>query len=470
MASLTGQTVASTYPTLLKLDNVPLTSVYKVVEIGTGDDTALQLSTGGVKSSGALDVTGNAAVGGTLGVTGATTLAATAVGGTLGVTNATTLSSTLGVTGAATLSSTANIVGAATCQSTLSVTGAVSALGALTVTGVTTANGGVVGSVTGNTAGTHTGPVVGAVTGNTAGTHTGPVVGAVTGDTAGTHTGPVVGSATGSSGSCTGNAATATALQTGRDIILTGAVTGTASLFNGTANATIATTLTTPVTALAVSDQSNASTGYFDLPSGTEGQRPGVGVVSSGNIRYNTTIGVLEYYNGTGWVAAGPNAWVTFNGAGVLDKSGTYTQVGTTVTANVPGHTLLAGHSFFMTSTTLVDDTYVVATSPAPTTDQFTFTAPVRTAGTFDIVVKLRSILAFRGVSSVSRSAAGEFIVNMTVPMPNANYPICLSSSSRQTSNYTGDFAVNASSFKILTENSNGDDEDASRVSATVFS
>jgi hypothetical protein len=85
-------------------------------------------------------------VGGTLGVTGATTLSSTlgvagnvavntdkftvaatsgntSVGGTLGVTGATTLSSTLGVTGATTLASTLGVTGAATLSSTLGVTG-----------------------------------------------------------------------------------------------------------------------------------------------------------------------------------------------------------------------------------------------------------------------------------------------------------------------------------------------------------
>lgn len=45
------------------------------------------------------------------------------------------------------------------------------------------------------------------------------------------------------SGSVSGNAGTATALQNARDISLTGDATGTASAFNGTANASIAVTL-----------------------------------------------------------------------------------------------------------------------------------------------------------------------------------------------------------------------------------
>jgi hypothetical protein len=55
------------------------------------------------------------------------------------------------------------------------------------------------------------------------------------------------------------------------------------------------------VTPTAVSDQTNTSTGYFDLPAGTTGQRPGS--LTSGQTRYNTTLGVLEYSDGTYWYA-----------------------------------------------------------------------------------------------------------------------------------------------------------------------
>ena len=72
-------------------------------------------------------VTGNLSVGGNMSTTGTN-----AIGGTLSVTGATTLNSTLGVTSAATLSS------------TLAVTGT------SVFTGTVTANGGVVGNLTGN--------------------------------------------------------------------------------------------------------------------------------------------------------------------------------------------------------------------------------------------------------------------------------------------------------------------------------
>ena len=54
----------------------------------------------------------------------------------------------------------------------------------------------------------------------------------------------------------------------------------------------------TQITPDAVYDQDNTSTGYFDLPNGTTAQRP---TAASGMIRYNSTIGLAEYYDGVQW-------------------------------------------------------------------------------------------------------------------------------------------------------------------------
>jgi hypothetical protein len=100
--------------------------------------------------TGTITSSSNASVGGTLGVTGASTLAALSAttgsfSSTLGVTGATTLSSTLGVTGATTLAGLSATTGS--FSSTLAVTGT------STFTGAITANGGVTGNLTGNVTG-----------------------------------------------------------------------------------------------------------------------------------------------------------------------------------------------------------------------------------------------------------------------------------------------------------------------------
>ncbi len=80
--------------------------------------------------------------------------------------------------------------------------------------------------------------------------------------TSATFIGALTGNASGSSGSCTGNAATATtaaALTTARAIALTGAVTGTAD-FDGSAGISIATTATSDPTITLAGDLSGSAT------------------------------------------------------------------------------------------------------------------------------------------------------------------------------------------------------------------
>jgi hypothetical protein len=151
---LTGSSVASTYTGLLKSsDNSALTTVLKAVGDGSGIDSALQLSTTAVNASGDFSVgsnkltvaaaSGNTVVGGTLTVTGATSLSGNlaipgnlSVTGTSTLTGATSVASTLAVTGATSLSS-VSTSGAATIGTTLGVTGA-STLASLGVTGAAT--------------------------------------------------------------------------------------------------------------------------------------------------------------------------------------------------------------------------------------------------------------------------------------------------------------------------------------------
>ena len=54
---------------------------------------------------------------------------------------------------------------------------------------------------------------------------------------------------------------------------------------------------------VAVSDQANTSTGYFDLPVGTTAQRPSS--PDAGASRFNSTTGFAEYWTGDQWVSYG---------------------------------------------------------------------------------------------------------------------------------------------------------------------
>jgi len=52
------------YPTVLGLNSGGITGALKTVQDGAGNDTALQVSTGGVKSTGTIESTGDATIGG----------------------------------------------------------------------------------------------------------------------------------------------------------------------------------------------------------------------------------------------------------------------------------------------------------------------------------------------------------------------------------------------------------------------
>jgi hypothetical protein len=86
---------------------------------------------------------------------------------------------------------------------------------------------------------------------------------------------------------------------------------------------------TVAVTPTAVSDQTNSSTGYFDLPSGTTAQRP---TGAAGMIRHNSSNGFIEYWDtnssqwiGIGAVAATGGTVTTYTGF----KAHTFTSSGT---------------------------------------------------------------------------------------------------------------------------------------------
>lgn len=157
---LTGSTVASTYTGLLKTtDNATLTASLKALSDGSGNDSALQVSTVASNINGDFSVatskftvasaSGNTAVAGTLAVTGATSLSSlitsgnATIGGTLGITGGLTIPGTLSVTGISTLTgavgmgSTLNVTGLSTLAS-LGVTGAATIGTTLGVTGLST--------------------------------------------------------------------------------------------------------------------------------------------------------------------------------------------------------------------------------------------------------------------------------------------------------------------------------------------
>lgn len=133
----------------------------------------------------------------------------------------------------------------------------------------------------------------------------------------------VTGNISGSSGSCTGNASTATTLQTARTIGISGKVTGTATSFNGSGNITISTTAAS-ITSDEVSDATNANTW------GTIVKRnPSDGSFSAGTITATGFVGPITG-NASTATAFNSTRTLTLNGAAsttinTTSSNGTYT-------------------------------------------------------------------------------------------------------------------------------------------------
>ena len=187
---LTGSSVASTYTGLLKnTDNSTVSATLKAISDGSGNDSALQISSVAVNATNDFSVngaaskftvasaSGNTAIAGTLGVTGATNLSSLAtsgaatIGGALNVTGATTLTGNLAVPGNLAVTGTSTLTGATAVTGTLGVAGA-STLASVGVTGAATVGTtlGVTGATTlasvGVTGAATVGTTLG-VTGNT---------------------------------------------------------------------------------------------------------------------------------------------------------------------------------------------------------------------------------------------------------------------------------------------------------------
>jgi len=237
---------------------------------GTGAFTTL--STSGQLSPSSLAVTNNATVGGTLGVTGTTTLAA------VGATNI-TASGTLGVTGATTMTTAST--GGLQAVAIGNATPGTGAFTTLTSSGTTIASGNIVAaSGTASTSAT-----------------TGALVVAGTG-----------GLAVGGNSFHAGSTILNSSQTAGFDTIIRGK--NDATLLWARPNATYDTVIignsATASTYVGGSKLNINTTDTIMLPVGTTAQRPSsVGFSDvTGMFRFSTTVGAIEWYNGTAWAAA----------------------------------------------------------------------------------------------------------------------------------------------------------------------
>lgn len=139
---------------------------------------------------------------------------------------------------------------------------------------------------------------------------------------------------------------------------------------------------------------------------------------SSGNLSFDSGYGSTA-------VAYGCRAWVNFNGTAAGTFAGgvsTVTRVAGSTTATVTtttAHGLITGNQVYAL-TGVVAGTYTITYISATS---FSFTTVATTAlSAVSITFAVNSIRASGNVSSVADNGAGNYTVNFTTTMPDANY------------------------------------------------
>jgi hypothetical protein len=125
-------------------------------------------------------------------------------------------------------------------------------------------------------------------------------------------------------------------------------------------------------------------------------------------------------------------AWVNFQGNANTNLSGTYTRTSpsTTLTVTATAHGLIVGSSVNLdfTTGTGLDGVYTVVTVADANTFTITTVASTTTSG--NVTILRNTIRASGNVSSITDNGTGDYTVNFTTAMPDANYAAILGQTS----------------------------------------
>ena len=189
---------------------------------------------------------------------------------------------------------------------------------------------------------------------------------------------------------------------------------------------------------------------------------------SSGNFKFNSGFGSVA-------TAYACRAWVNFNGTGNTNLTGTYSQSGTTVTVTATAHGLIVGSSINadITSGTGVDGIYTVTAITDANT--FTYTAGTSLTTSGNITLLRNTIRASGNVSSITDNGVGDYTVNFTTAMSDANYSVVCTTSlesgqgSARMMSINLNTAMSTTAVRTLVSNDSGTPEDKSVNCVSIF-
>jgi hypothetical protein len=207
---------------------------------------------------------------------------------------------------------------------------------------------------------------------------------------------------------------------------------------------------------------------------------PNIVLDSSGNATFANDANIegdLKFDSGYGSAATGYGcrAWVNFAGNANTNLTGTYSQSGTTVTVTATSHGQLVGSEVYadITSGTGVDGTYTVTSAADANT--FTYTAGTSLTTSGNITLRRSTIRASGNVANVADNGSGDYTINFSTPMPDANYAVNCTATGQSGAVYnysigiTDSGAYSANAVRVVAERSDGTATDMGRVSVVIF-
>jgi hypothetical protein len=187
-----------------------------------------------------------------------------------------------------------------------------------------------------------------------------------------------------------------------------------------------------------------------------------------------TSAGLLQFNSGYGSVATayGCRAWVNFNGSANTNLSGTYarTSPSTTLTVTATAHGLIVGSSVNLdfTTGTGLDGIYTVVTVADANTFTVTTVASTTTSG--NVTLLRNTIRASGNVSSITDNGTGDYTINFTTAMPDANYcAIGTTGPKGSNSEAFTIFSYTSSAVRINSSSGAGTAGDTTNINCAIF-
>lgn len=169
-------------------------------------------------------------------------------------------------------------------------------------------------------------------------------------------------------------------------------------------------------------------------------------------------------------------AWVNFNGTANSNISGTYSQSGTAITVTATNHGLTAGQQVFLTFSTGTATAELCTVASVTSSSVFVATSATSRTTSGNCTLNFQTIRASFNVSSITDNGTGDYTMNFTNALADANYSalgsvIGTTGAAFEFNSFIGssNIGLNAGSCRFATKRDDGVSLDCSVISIAIF-